>query len=95
MSSFNSVEASGSLKVHIRQDSASLVRIETDDNLMEYIEIYVTGSTLVIKEKNGFGELDVMRKLQVTVKIEHYQLCFWSSFTRSGASGDVCSQSGS
>ena len=55
VSSFNSVEASGSLKVHIRQDSASLVRIETDDNLMEYIEIYVTGSTLVIKEKNGFN----------------------------------------
>lgn len=55
VSSFSSVEASGSLKVHIRQDSASSVRIETDENLMEYIEVYVTGSTLVIKEKDGFN----------------------------------------
>ena len=55
VSSFNSVEASGSVKVHIRQDSSSSVKIETDENLMEYIEIYVTGSTLVIKEKDGFN----------------------------------------
>lgn len=55
VSSFNSVEASGSVKVHIRQDSSSSVKIETDENLMEYIEVYVTGSTLVIKEKDGFN----------------------------------------
>ena len=55
VSSFNSVEASGSVKVHIRQDSASSVKIETDENLMEYVEVYVTGSTLVIKEKDGFN----------------------------------------
>jgi len=55
VSSFNSIEASGSLKVHIRQDSSSSVEIKTDENLMEYIEVYVTGSTLVIKEKDGFN----------------------------------------
>ena len=55
VSSFNSVEASGSLKVHIRQDSSSSVKIETDQNLMEYVDVYVTGNTLVIKEKDGFN----------------------------------------
>ena len=55
VSAFNSVEASGSLKVHIRQDAVSSVKIETDENLMEYVEIFTSGSTLIIKEKEGYN----------------------------------------
>jgi hypothetical protein len=55
VSAFNSIDASGSVKVHIRQDSVSSVRIETDENLMEYLEVFTDGHTLVIKPKQGFN----------------------------------------
>ncbi|MGZ3838776.1 MAG: head GIN domain-containing protein [Flavisolibacter sp.] len=53
--SFNSVHVSGGIKVHIRQDSVSSLKVEADQNLMEYIDVYNDGSTLVIKEKEGFN----------------------------------------
>ena len=55
LSSFKSIEASGSVKVHIRQDSSSSVKIETDENLLEYLDIHVTGDKLVVREKDGFN----------------------------------------
>src|SRR5687768_5064695 len=55
VSSFHSIEASGSVSVHMRQDSSSSVRIETDENLMEYLEVFTDGNTLVIKPKQGFN----------------------------------------
>jgi biopolymer transport protein ExbD len=84
VSSFNSIEASGSVKVHIRQDSSSSVRIETDENLMEYVDVYTTGSTLVIKEKDGFN-LDPSKDLIVYTSAPVYE-----SVDVSG-SGDIIS----
>ena len=55
VSAFSSIDASGSVKVHVKQDSSSSVKIETDENLMEYVEVYVKGSTLVVKTKDGFN----------------------------------------
>ena len=53
--SFNSIDASGSVKVHIKQDPSAAVRIETDENLQPYVEVYTNGNTLVIKSKEGFN----------------------------------------
>jgi hypothetical protein len=53
--SFHSVDVSGGIKVHVRQDAASSVKVEADQNLMQYIDVYNDGSTLVIKEKDGFN----------------------------------------
>jgi hypothetical protein len=53
--SFNSVEASGSVKVHILQNASNSVKIETDENLMPYIEVYTNGNTLVIRTKRGYN----------------------------------------
>lgn len=64
VSSFNSIEASGSIKVHVRQDSSSSVKIETDENLMEYVDVYTTGNKLVIKAKEGYN-LDPSKDLIV------------------------------
>jgi hypothetical protein len=72
VSSFSSIEASGSLKVHIRQDSSSSVRIETDENLMEYVEVHTEGNTLVIKEKDGFN-LDPSKELIVYTSAPVYR----------------------
>lgn len=53
--SFNSVEVSGAVKVHILQNAIRLVKLETDENLMQYLDIYTSGNTLVIRTKNGFN----------------------------------------
>ena len=53
--SFNSIDAEGSVKVHLKQDASSSVRIETDENLQQYLDVYTNGSTLVIKTKEGYN----------------------------------------
>lgn len=53
--SFNSVDVSGAIKVHVRQESAPSIKVEADQNLMEYIDVYNEGSTLVIKERKGYN----------------------------------------
>ena len=50
---FSGVEVSGSLKVHVRQASAASVKIETDENLMDLVEVFTEGNTLVISTKKG------------------------------------------
>lgn len=52
---FNSIDVSGAVAVHIRQDGNPSVRVETDENLFEYLDINVSGNTLVIKTKSGFN----------------------------------------
>lgn len=53
--SFNSVDAEGSVKVHLKQDASTSVRIETDENLQQYLDVYTKGNTLVIKTKEGYN----------------------------------------
>ena len=45
------VEVEGNLSVTIRQDSLSKVSIETDENLVDYIDIKVSHQKLIIKNK--------------------------------------------
>jgi hypothetical protein len=52
VSSFSRIDVSGSIDVYVRQDSAYSVRIETDDNLLEYIEVSVENGTLSIEPRN-------------------------------------------
>ncbi|GAC1420838.1 MAG: head GIN domain-containing protein [Flavisolibacter sp.] len=53
--SFNSVDVRGSMNVRLMQGTASSVNIETDDNLMPYIDIYLDGNTLVVRNKEGYN----------------------------------------
>ena len=53
--SFNSVELSGSLNVHLKQEAANGVRVEADANLMPFIEVFTEGNTLVVREKRGYN----------------------------------------
>lgn len=52
---FNSIEAGGAVQVRVRQDAAHSVRVETDENLLEYLEIFKDGNTLVIHPKKGYN----------------------------------------
>jgi hypothetical protein len=64
--SFNSVDVGGAIEVHVKQDASQSVKIETDENLVEYIEVYTEGSTLKIHPRNGFN-LDPSREIIVYV----------------------------
>jgi hypothetical protein len=52
---FSSVEVSGSVTVRVKQDAANSVKIETDENLMPYIEVYTSGDKLVVRTKKGYN----------------------------------------
>ena len=53
--SFDGVSVSGQVIVHVRQDSTNSVKIETDENLHELIEVYTRGNTLIIRTREGFN----------------------------------------
>lgn len=52
VTSFTGINVSGNFDVYVRQDSNSSARIEADENLMEYIRIYIDGGTLVIEPED-------------------------------------------
>ncbi|MBA2745131.1 MAG: DUF2807 domain-containing protein [Flavisolibacter sp.] len=53
--SFSAIDVSGSIQLHISQDAAYSVTMETDNNLLEYLDIYNDGEVLVVKSKDGFN----------------------------------------
>jgi hypothetical protein len=52
---FNNIDVSGDIDVYVKQDSVASVRIETDENLLEYVHIKADGGTLEIEEEEGFN----------------------------------------
>lgn len=52
---FSNVHVTSNINVYVKQDSVIAVRIETDENLLEYIHIKVDGSTLEIEEEDGYN----------------------------------------
>lgn len=70
--SFTNVEVSGGFEVRLKQDGATSVKIETDENLMQYIEVMVNSNTLVIRSKRGFN-LDPSKENIVYVSAPAYK----------------------
>jgi hypothetical protein len=62
VSPFTNVKVSGAIKVHVRQEIAPGVRLESDSNLLQYIEVSVNGNTLEIHEKKGV-DLDPTKEM--------------------------------
>ena len=52
-SGFHSIDVSGAIDVYVKQDSSTSVKVEADDNLLGYIEVYTDNSTLVIRTQHG------------------------------------------
>lgn len=69
---FNRVSVSGEVKVHVRQDAANSVRIETDDNLMPYIEVSTKGNTVTIRTKEGYN-LDPSKEIIAYVSAPSFE----------------------
>ncbi|RYY54027.1 MAG: DUF2807 domain-containing protein [Chitinophagaceae bacterium] len=53
ISNFSGVEAGGAVDVYLSTDSGYSVRVEADQNLQEYIEVYLDGGTLRIRNANN------------------------------------------
>ena len=79
-SSFNSVDVSGAIDVYVKQDSVSSVKVVADDNILEFIEVEVNGSTLEIYTQSGIN-LRPSDKIKVYVSNSTYK-----EFEVSGAS---------
>jgi hypothetical protein len=70
--SFTGLDIGGAIEVHVKQDPTPSVKIETDENLMQYIEIYTQGNTLVVHPRNGFN-LDPSREIIVYVSAPNFR----------------------
>ncbi len=55
VTSFNSVEVHGSMNLLVRQDSSNTVKIEADENLLDLIEVYTDGNTLIVRTRDGYN----------------------------------------
>lgn len=66
VSDFSGVDVSGAIDVVVTQDSAYSVRVETDNNLQDLVEIYNSNGVLQIHSRNNFN-LDPSRKTIVHV----------------------------
>lgn len=70
---FNSVEVGGAIDVYVRQDSSRSVNIETDENLIPYVEIRNDGDVLYIHTKRGYN-LDPSKSVKVYVSSPVYKM---------------------
>ena len=86
VSGFNSIDVSGAIDVYVKQDSATSVKVEADDNLLEYVEVYTENSTLVIHTERGI-RMRPSNKIKVYISNPSYK-----EFEISGAS-DIFSES--
>jgi hypothetical protein len=82
---FNSLDVRGSIDVRVRQDSSNTIKIQGDQNLMEYIEVSNDGSTLIVRERRGV-RLRPTKDLVVFVSAPSYR-----DISVSGA-GDIVSE---
>jgi len=80
VSGFNSVDVSGAIDIYVKQDSATSVKVEADDNLLHYIEVYTDNSTLVIRTDRGV-RMRPTHKIKVYISNPSYK-----EFEVSGAS---------
>lgn len=53
--SFVNVSVSGDMDLYVHQDSAYNVRVEADENLLEYIEVITEGENLIIRPRKGYN----------------------------------------
>lgn len=66
ISSFHSVDVSGAINVYVKYDSVSSVKVEADENLLEYIEVHNEDGTLHIHEADRVN-LKPSRSIKVHV----------------------------
>jgi len=69
---FNGVDVSGAIDVYVKNDSTQAVKVETDDNLLQYVETYVESGILKIHTRNGYN-IRPRRTVKVYVSSPDFQ----------------------
>jgi Protein of unknown function (DUF2807). len=67
VSDFTAVSASHGFNVVITQGSSYSVKVTTDDNLQQYVDVHKSGNTLYVGLKSGFGVSTTQLKVEVTM----------------------------
>jgi hypothetical protein len=80
VSAFKNIDVSGAIDVYVKQDSSSTVKIDADDNILQYVEVETKGSTLEIYTSGGIT-LRPTRKIKVYISSPSFE-----EFRISGAS---------
>ncbi len=69
--SFKNVEVSGAIDLYVAQGETKPVKIETDENLLQYIEVIQEGDKIRIKSRQGYN-LRPSSKIKVYVTSQVY-----------------------
>ncbi|MEO7982953.1 MAG: head GIN domain-containing protein [Bacteroidota bacterium] len=78
---FSSIDVGGNIEVYLKQDSIRSVRVEADENLMQYILVRTDGDELVVEPKDGYN-LSGSKDIKVYISSP-----FFKKLHASGASG--------
>ncbi len=71
---FHSIDVSGAINVYIKQDSAQqAIKVETDENLQDLIEIHEENGVLYISPRDNFNLDPSNNKIKVFVTAPHYR----------------------
>jgi Putative auto-transporter adhesin, head GIN domain len=65
VSSFKNVEVSGAIELFVAQGDLKPVKIETDENLLQYIEVLQEGNKIIVQSRSGIN-------LKPTSKVKVY-----------------------
>ncbi len=76
---YKNIDVSGNIDLVVKQENANAIKVQTDDNLQEYIVVETDGSTLRIHPKDGFN-IDPSKDIKVFVSAPSF-----NSFEASGA----------
>jgi len=70
VSPFKNVEVSGAIKVYISQGDFKPIKIEGDENLLQYLEVEQQGDKISVRTKHGFNlDQSVDMKIYVTAPV--------------------------
>lgn len=67
---FDGIHAGGAVKVYLKQDSAYSIRVETDENLFNYLHVQVNNGNLEIRPQDDVN-LDPTNQVNVYIHMPH------------------------
>lgn len=71
VTAFKNIEVSGAIDLYVAQGETKPVKIEADENLLQYIEVQQKGSRIVIKSRDGVN-LQPTGKIKVFISTPVY-----------------------
>lgn len=84
VSDFNEIHLGGNIDVYYTQGPVQPVRVETDENLQQYVEVYTNGDRLYVKVKdntslNSTGDIKVYVSAPAVSKFDASGACHFNS----------------